>query len=230
MAGERTEPRRDRPPRRAGAACVAGERTNSYVGRRHPDRLLGGRGPHRRRSSWCTATPTPPGCGTRWWPVWRTASTSWPSTRGAGASGSPSRLEDYVLDRLVEDFIAVADAVSPDRPVHLVAHDWGSIQSWDTVTSDATRAASRRNLDRRALPGPRRSLGPRATYLAAPSAPAARGPVAALLVHGVLPAPAIPAGLWRLIGARRFPATLRRLEGLEPREGAPGEHPRRRWG
>jgi hypothetical protein len=31
---------------------------------------------------------------------------------------------------------AVISAVSPGGPVHLVAHDWGSIQGWEAVTSD----------------------------------------------------------------------------------------------
>jgi len=30
----------------------------------------------------------------------------------------------------------VLDAVSPDRPVHVLAHDWGSIQAWHFVTSE----------------------------------------------------------------------------------------------
>lgn len=55
--------------------------------------------------------------------------------RGAGASGVPTRRQDYALPVLVEDMGAVLAAVSPDAPVHLVAHDWGSIQSWAAVTS-----------------------------------------------------------------------------------------------
>jgi alpha-beta hydrolase superfamily lysophospholipase len=39
------------------------------------------------------------------------------------------------LPLLVEDLAAVVDAVSPDAPVHLVAHDWGSIQSWEAVVT-----------------------------------------------------------------------------------------------
>lgn len=54
--------------------------------------------------------------------------------RGAGASGKPVGKTAYKLDRLVEDFAAVIDAVSPDAPVHLLAHDWGSIQAWGPVT------------------------------------------------------------------------------------------------
>jgi pimeloyl-ACP methyl ester carboxylesterase len=64
--------------------------------------------------------------------------------RGAGASDKPRRRRDYRLDVLQEDFTAVLDAVSPDRPVHLLAHDWGSMQSWHFVTSEllAGRIAS----------------------------------------------------------------------------------------
>jgi pimeloyl-ACP methyl ester carboxylesterase len=38
---------------------------------------------------------------------------------------------------LVDDIAAVAHATSPDAPVHLVAHDWGSIQGWEAVTTKA---------------------------------------------------------------------------------------------
>jgi pimeloyl-ACP methyl ester carboxylesterase len=64
--------------------------------------------------------------------------------RGAGESGAPGTVDGYRIDHLIDDLRAVADAVSPDRPVHLVGHDWGSIQSWDAVTSDrmAGRIAS----------------------------------------------------------------------------------------
>ncbi len=55
--------------------------------------------------------------------------------RGAGASGRPDDRVDYRFDRLQADFTAVIDAVSPQRPVHLIAHDWGSIQGWHFVTS-----------------------------------------------------------------------------------------------
>jgi pimeloyl-ACP methyl ester carboxylesterase len=56
--------------------------------------------------------------------------------RGAGHSDIPSQRADYSLSFLVEDLAAVADAVSPEKPVHLVAHDWGSIQGWEAVTED----------------------------------------------------------------------------------------------
>jgi pimeloyl-ACP methyl ester carboxylesterase len=60
--------------------------------------------------------------------------------RGAGQSGVPPNRSGYALPLLVEDMIAVVDATSPGRPVHLVAHDWGSIQGWDVVTTEAVAA------------------------------------------------------------------------------------------
>ncbi|WP_061241271.1 alpha/beta fold hydrolase [Ectopseudomonas composti] len=54
--------------------------------------------------------------------------------RGCGASQVPKRLPDYRLERLAGDLEAVIHATSAGRRVHLVAHDWGSIQSWEAVT------------------------------------------------------------------------------------------------
>lgn len=54
--------------------------------------------------------------------------------RGAGDSFKPRRKQDYRLEHLTADFRAVLQAVSPNQPVHLVAHDWGSVQSWEFVT------------------------------------------------------------------------------------------------
>ncbi|WUJ69636.1 alpha/beta fold hydrolase [Kribbella soli] len=62
--------------------------------------------------------------------------------RGAGESDHPSRTSAYALDRLQEDFEAVLDHASPDEPVHVLAHDWGSIQSWQFVTDEHPRIAS----------------------------------------------------------------------------------------
>jgi NAD(P)-dependent dehydrogenase (short-subunit alcohol dehydrogenase family)/pimeloyl-ACP methyl ester carboxylesterase len=54
--------------------------------------------------------------------------------RGAGESGRPRGLQAYRLDQLLRDLAAVIDAVSPNGQVHLLAHDWGSVQAWDAVT------------------------------------------------------------------------------------------------
>ncbi|MFF2086944.1 SDR family oxidoreductase [Nocardia sp. NPDC058176] len=65
-------------------------------------------------------------------------------TRGHGASTRTQRTADFRLDELARDFYAVLDAVSPDRPVHVLAHDWGSVQVWEAVCEPqaAERVAS----------------------------------------------------------------------------------------
>jgi pimeloyl-ACP methyl ester carboxylesterase len=55
--------------------------------------------------------------------------------RGAGESTAPSGRKGYDLDRLADDLLAVIAAVSPGEKVHLVGHDWGSIQGWECATS-----------------------------------------------------------------------------------------------
>jgi NAD(P)-dependent dehydrogenase (short-subunit alcohol dehydrogenase family)/pimeloyl-ACP methyl ester carboxylesterase len=59
--------------------------------------------------------------------------------RGHGRSTAPVPLRGgFTLEKLTDDFLAVADAVSPGRPVHLVGHDWGSVQAWEFVTVGRT--------------------------------------------------------------------------------------------
>ena len=62
-------------------------------------------------------------------------------TRGQGDSvtGAPDRR--FTLEVLADDLVAVIDSVSPRTPVHVVGHDWGSIQAWEAVCRPA--AASR---------------------------------------------------------------------------------------
>ncbi|QIS18863.1 SDR family oxidoreductase [Nocardia terpenica] len=61
-------------------------------------------------------------------------------TRGHGRSTRTTRTADYRLDRFAADFFAVAAAVSPDRPVHVLAHDWGSVQMWEAVCEPGAEA------------------------------------------------------------------------------------------
>lgn len=56
-------------------------------------------------------------------------------TRGYGESTRPDQVDAYRLEHLAQDLFAVVDAVSPDAPVHIVAHDWGSVQTWEAVTT-----------------------------------------------------------------------------------------------
>ena len=54
--------------------------------------------------------------------------------RGAGQSTIPKRIRDYALVRLSLDLECVVNHLLPGRSFHLVAHDWGAIQSWESVT------------------------------------------------------------------------------------------------
>jgi pimeloyl-ACP methyl ester carboxylesterase len=54
-------------------------------------------------------------------------------TRGQGESVTDAGDRAFTVDELASDFFAVVDAVSPDRPVHVLGHDWGSIQVWEAV-------------------------------------------------------------------------------------------------
>jgi pimeloyl-ACP methyl ester carboxylesterase len=54
--------------------------------------------------------------------------------RGSGDSDKPTGRAAYRMERLADDLVAVIDAVSPEEPVHLLGHDWGSIQLWGALT------------------------------------------------------------------------------------------------
>lgn len=54
--------------------------------------------------------------------------------RGAGDSDKPAGRAAYRIAQLGDDFAAVVDAVSPDVPVHVLAHDWGSMQLWEPLS------------------------------------------------------------------------------------------------
>jgi short-subunit dehydrogenase/pimeloyl-ACP methyl ester carboxylesterase len=56
--------------------------------------------------------------------------------RGAGESARPPGRSGYRFPQLVSDVGAVIDSLGVDQ-VHLLGHDWGSIQGWAAVTDDA---------------------------------------------------------------------------------------------
>jgi pimeloyl-ACP methyl ester carboxylesterase len=55
--------------------------------------------------------------------------------RGAGESSMPPSRSGYRLTQLVADIGAVIDSLGVEE-VHLLGHDWGSIQCWAAVTDD----------------------------------------------------------------------------------------------
>jgi pimeloyl-ACP methyl ester carboxylesterase len=59
--------------------------------------------------------------------------------RGAGESAHPTESAAYRLAQLQADFTAVIDSVCPEQTVHLLAHDWGSVQAWHFATSEDLR-------------------------------------------------------------------------------------------
>ena len=59
--------------------------------------------------------------------------------RGAGESTRPAGRSNYAFPQLVSDVGAVIDSLGVGR-VHLLAHDWGSIQAWAAVTDEKVMA------------------------------------------------------------------------------------------
>jgi pimeloyl-ACP methyl ester carboxylesterase len=49
-----------------------------------------------------------------------------PDQRGYGRSSKPTGVDAYRVQHLAADMFALAEAVAPGRPTHLVGHDWGA--------------------------------------------------------------------------------------------------------
>ncbi|MBG4736166.1 SDR family oxidoreductase [Pseudomonas aeruginosa] len=151
--------------------------------------------------------------------------------RGAGASDKPRWSRDYHLQRLSEDLQAVIRATSPDRPVHLLAHDWGSIQTWESVTDPQCRPLI---ASYTSISGPcldhvgfwmREHLRQRS--------PKALKAVFGQLLHSWYIAffhtPVVPELLWSVGLARLWPQFLKRAEGVRhpqvnPTQASDGRH------
>lgn len=55
-----------------------------------------------------------------------------PDLRGRGETGKPLRVEDYAMTALVEDVLALEEALGVRR-AHLVGHDWGAVVAWEVA-------------------------------------------------------------------------------------------------
>jgi pimeloyl-ACP methyl ester carboxylesterase len=141
--------------------------------------------------------------------------------RGAGASDAPARREDYVTDRLVDDLVAVLDAVLADgEAAHLVGHDWGSVQLWDAVAAETSDPRLKgRIASFTSISGP--SLDHAAWLARHPSGREVR--LLRQLAHswyvGLFNVPVLPEQIWR-----RGREPLGRLIAM--RQGLPRDH----WG
>jgi pimeloyl-ACP methyl ester carboxylesterase len=139
-------------------------------------------------------------------------------TRGQGESSDPGSVAAFELPRLAEDFFAVADAVSPDEPVHVLAHDWGSVQLWEAVCEPV---AEQRIASFTSISGPNLDhLGAWVRRSLTEPTPQRLG---AVLVQGlsssyvgVFVSPAAPFLLRNLGDLDRWTEFLRRTEGFEP--------------
>ncbi|MFH9401640.1 SDR family oxidoreductase [Streptomyces sp. NPDC017638] len=137
--------------------------------------------------------------------------------RGHGRSTAPRPLRGgFTLAKLTDDFLAVADAVSPDRPVHLVGHDWGSVQSWEFVTVGRTEG---RIASFTSISGP--SLDHFGHWIDARVKRPTPRRVGQLLGQGAkswyvyaLHTPALPELAWRGPLGKRWPGILERAEGV----------------
>lgn len=59
--------------------------------------------------------------------------------RGAGGSEAPTGPDGYRTELLLRDLAAVVEATVPGNGrVHLVGHDWGSVQLWDAVSENGS--------------------------------------------------------------------------------------------
>ena len=54
--------------------------------------------------------------------------------RGVGMSSAPSPIPAYRMERFADDFAAVIAEPSANGPVHVLAHDWGSVGVWEYLS------------------------------------------------------------------------------------------------
>src|SRR6201997_1777580 len=54
--------------------------------------------------------------------------------RGVGLSSAPKPVSAYPMARYADDLAEVIGRLSPGRPVHVLAHDWGSVGVWEYLT------------------------------------------------------------------------------------------------
>ncbi|WP_455358415.1 SDR family oxidoreductase [Streptomyces sp. SYSU K21746] len=135
--------------------------------------------------------------------------------RGHGRSTAPVPLRGgFTLEKLTDDFLAVIDAVSPDRPVHVVGHDWGSVQSWEFVT---VRRTEGRIASFTSLSGP--SLDHFGHWIKRRMSRPTPRRVGQLLGQGakswyvyLLHTPVLPELAWRGPLGKRWPGILQRVE------------------
>ncbi|MEU1122953.1 SDR family oxidoreductase [Streptomyces sp. NPDC005899] len=143
--------------------------------------------------------------------------------RGHGRSTAPRPLRGgFTLEKLTDDFLAVADAVSPDRPVHVVGHDWGSVQSWEFATVGRTkgRIASFTSMSGPSLDHFGHWIGQRVSRPTPRRIGQVLGQGAKSWYVYALHTPVLPELAWRGALGTLWPRILRRMEKV-PSDGYP---------
>jgi NAD(P)-dependent dehydrogenase (short-subunit alcohol dehydrogenase family)/pimeloyl-ACP methyl ester carboxylesterase len=116
--------------------------------------------------------------------------------RGHGSSDAPPARDGYRVEQLVADLHAVVRAVGDGAAVHLVGHDWGSVQAWAALDPTLVRSFT-------SISGP--DLGQAAAWLRRwrrrPGAVARQ--VTRSWYIGAFQVPVLPESLWRVPGLRR---------------------------
>ncbi|WP_371639683.1 SDR family oxidoreductase [Streptomyces virginiae] len=156
--------------------------------------------------------------------------------RGHGRSTAPQPLRGgFTLEKLTDDFLAVADAVSPDRPVHLVGHDWGSVQGWEfaTVARTEGRIASFTSMSGPSLDHFGHWVKKRMTRPTPRAAAQLLGQGAKSWYVYMLHTPVLPELAWRGPLGKRWPAMLQRIEkvpaGSYPTASLPSDAAHGAW-
>lgn len=136
--------------------------------------------------------------------------------RGFGASAIPRRRRDYHLEKLANDLEAVIKATSPGQPVHLVAHDWGSIQAWEAVTEPRIQPllASYTSISGPCLDHVGHWMGERLKQRRLSAARQVFRQLLSSWYIALFHTPFLPELTWRLGLDRAWPWVLRTLEGL----------------
>jgi pimeloyl-ACP methyl ester carboxylesterase len=143
--------------------------------------------------------------------------------RGAGRSDVPTKVKDYRLTELARDLAAVVDAIIPGRRFHLAAHDWGSIQSWESVTTARlkSRIASFTSISGPSLDHASYWMRDRAFNVSLAAKAKLMKQMLSSWYIVFFQLPVLPALSWQAGVGKQWPAFLRTKEGVSDPEPNP---------
>ncbi len=149
--------------------------------------------------------------------------------RGHGRSTAPRPLRGgFTLEKLTDDFLAVVDAVSPDHPVHVVGHDWGSVQSWEFATVERAkgRIASFTSISGPSLDHFGHWIKQRVSRPSPRRVGQLIGQAAKSWYIYALHTPVLPEMAWRGVLGRQWPRILQRMEKVSSEDYPTASLPR----